>query len=119
MKVTRTQISEGWDLEILSPSPLGEKFFPASVPGSVHTDLILAGVLRDIRIDGNEVEQEWIGTSNFRYSTRVFKTSNQKRHEIVFYGLDTLAQVFINGKLRLQTKNMHRSYRLDVTEDFF
>ena len=55
MKVQREKVSQGFSLEI--DTPHGHKVFPATVPGSIHTDLIAAGVIGDIRIDGTEAEQ--------------------------------------------------------------
>ena len=50
MKVVRQEISQGFSLDIQTPN--GRKVIPASIPGSIHTDLIAAGLLGDIRIDG-------------------------------------------------------------------
>ncbi len=112
MKVTRDQIDLGWSLHF------DGKVFPATVPGTVHTDLIAAGEIRDIRIDGNEAEMAWIGSADFTYRTTIKKPSTGDHHELYFHGLDTLATVSINGVERLATKNMHRSYSLDLTTDF-
>ena len=59
MTVTRDQIDLGWRLHF------NGKSFPATVPGTVHTDLIAAGSIRDIRIDGDESEMAWIGSTDF------------------------------------------------------
>ena len=90
---------------------------PATVPGCIHTDLIAAKIIADISVDGREDDQMWIWKTDSKYST-VIKQSQTHRHAIlVFHGLDTLASIYINGKLKLSTKNMHRSYEVDISEE--
>jgi len=89
---------------------------PAQVPGCIHTDLMAAGLIADISVDGREVDQMWIWKTNSIYKTKVRKVTSSKNATLKFHGLDTIASIFINGELLLQTKNMHRSYELDISE---
>jgi beta-mannosidase len=114
MKVVRQEIREGFTLAITTPQ--GPREFAAQVPGVIHTDLIAAGVIGDIRIDGSEAEQEWIRSADSVYRTRVAPSHNSGVHELHFAGLDTLATISINGQVRLSTENMHRSYLVDVSD---
>lgn len=114
MKVVREPISQGFSLDIQTPE--GAKTFPATVPGSIHTDLIAAGFIGDIRVDGTEAEQEWIRNADSRYSTNVPAQKGSGRYELKFDGLDTLATVAINGDVKLQSENMHRSYIVDISD---
>ena len=90
---------------------------PAQVPGCIHTDLIAAGVIRDISIDGKEQDQFWIWKTDSKYTATIPMDSTPGNRELIFNGLDTLATISINGKVRLSTKNMHRSYRLDISAE--
>lgn len=90
---------------------------PATVPGSIHTDLIAAGVIKDISIDGKEQDQFWIWKTDTEYSTTLERDSRPGNKTLIFYGLDTICTVFVNGIEKLKTKNMHRSYRLDITSE--
>ena len=90
---------------------------PATVPGCVHLDLIAADLIDDISINGREQDQMWIWRTDSSYFTTIPKQSEGKQHFLKFNGLDTLATIRINGEVRLQTKNMHRSYVLDITAD--
>ena len=90
---------------------------PATVPGCIHTDLIAAGHIKDISVDGKEQDQFWIWKTDSEYVTTVKRDERPGNKTLIFHGLDTICSIYINGNLRLQTKNMHRSYRLDVTED--
>jgi beta-mannosidase len=114
MKVMREQVSQGFSLEL--DTPQGHQVFPASVPGSIHTDLIAAGVIGDIRIDGNESEQEWIRNTDSLYAANVPAQAGSGNYELKFDGLDTLATVSVNGAVKLQSENMHRAFSIDVTD---
>jgi|UniRef100_UPI00404AA72C beta-mannosidase len=91
--------------------------FPATVPGCIHTDLISAGFIDDISINGKEQDQFWIWKTDSTYSTLIPRDSSDGHKELIFNGLDTIATIRINGEVRLTTKNMHRSYRLDISNE--
>lgn len=111
-RVVRTNVDSDFTLEI--ETPIGFQSFPASVPGSIHTDLIAAGFIGDIRTTGSEVEQEWIRNAESTFKASFSITNSTQHHELNFLGLDTLATISINGQRRLATENMHRSYRVDI-----
>ena len=111
-RVVRTNVNSDFTLEI--ETPVGFQSFPASVPGSIHTDLIAAGFIGDIRTTGSEVEQEWIRNAESTYKASFSITNSTQHHELNFLGLDTLATISINGQIRLTTENMHRSYSVDI-----
>ena len=79
MKVVRRSVTEGFSLAIETPQ--GHKVFPATVPGSIHTDLIAAGVIGDIRIDGTEAEQEWIRNADSAYTAQIPAQSGGADHD--------------------------------------
>jgi beta-mannosidase len=114
MKVVREKVSQGFSLEI--DTPQGHRVCPASVPGSIHTDLMAAGVIGDIRIDGTEAEQEWIRNADSLFTTTIPAHSGSRNCELTFDGLDTLATVSVNGAVRLKSENMHRAFSVDVTD---
>jgi len=121
---------DAWDIEPVTdghnawrndPTKIVRKELPtsfkATVPGCIHTDLIDAGFIDDISINGKEQDQFWIWKTDSVYSTVIPQDSSGGHKDLIFHGLDTIATILINGKVRLTTKNMHRSYRLDITED--
>ena len=91
--------------------------FPATVPGCIHTDLISAGFIDDISINGKEQDQFWIWKTDSTYSTVIPQDSSDGHKDLIFNGLDTIATIRVNGEIRLTTKNMHRSYRLDISKE--
>ncbi|MBL0886623.1 glycoside hydrolase family 2 protein [Myceligenerans sp. I2] len=91
----------------------------ATVPGTVHTDLLAAGLIDDPYLDDNERLLAWIGRCDWEYRTtfaRPAGAAGHDRHELAFDGLDTVAAVALNGVEVGRTANQHRSYRFDVTE---
>ncbi|WP_085477375.1 glycoside hydrolase family 2 protein [Rathayibacter oskolensis] len=119
MTSTRT-LHEGWTLRPTSARGVPDAVLragdiPAAVPGVVHTDLLAAGLIEDPFLDGNERLQEWIGATDWRYAT-AFEWADQghDRVELDFGGLDTVADVRLNGVTVLESRNQHRSYRVPV-----
>lgn len=41
-------------------------------------------------------------------------TANKEYCELVFHGLDTICEIFLNGRFLQKTMNMHRTYTVDV-----
>lgn len=96
---------------------LGDRTFDAVVPGCVHDDLLAAGAIPDPYLEENERETAWIGRSSWTYSTRISHPvpSHGERVELVCEGLDTVAEVRLDGVLLGEARNMHRTHRFDVT----
>ncbi|GAP55775.1 probable beta-mannosidase [Arthrobacter sp. Hiyo6] len=58
-----------------------------------------------------------MGQSEWEYSTTFNHDGNEdRRTELVFDGLDTVAVIRVNGQDLAHTYNQHRSYVVDVTE---
>ncbi|MBK8519975.1 MAG: glycoside hydrolase family 2 protein [Chitinophagaceae bacterium] len=93
------------------------KWYKATVPGTVHTDLLANKLIPDPYFRDNESKLQWIDKADWEYKT-VFNVDDQtfikKNIELVFDGLDTYTDVFLNGKLILQADNMFRGWTIDV-----
>src|SRR6201988_161462 len=87
----------------------------ATVPGCVHTDLLANKLIEDPFYRDNEKKQQWIGKTNWEYRT-TFKLTpqimNRENVELVFEGLDTYAEVYLNDQLLLNADNMFRTWRV-------
>ncbi len=85
------------------------KWFPANVPGTVHTDLLTNGLINDPFYRDNESSLQWIDKVNWEYRVE-FAINNEMRSAdrvaLVFEGLDTYADVYLNGSKLLSCSNM-------------
>ncbi|SFD37888.1 beta-mannosidase [Bacillus sp. OV194] len=96
----------------------GEKqWLPVNVPGCVHVDLLKNDLILDPFYGKNELELQWIDKKDWEYET-VFDVPEDvltcSQLELVFNGLDTYADVFLNGERILQADNMFRVWKKDV-----
>lgn len=94
------------------------EWLPAVVPGCVHTDLMAAGIIPDPFQGKNEKSVAWVAERDWvyrRYFTLEPAMQDMDRIFLVCEGLDTLAEVRLNGQEVGRAANMFRSYRWDVT----
>ena len=94
-----------------------DNWYPATVPGVVHTDLLNNGLIEDPYWENNEQKLQWIEQENWEYKSilKLAKKQLQNDHlELVFEGLDTYAEIYLNDSLVLKTNNMFRSWTLDI-----
>jgi beta-mannosidase len=94
-----------------------QKWYTASVPGEIHTDLLNSKLIPDPFYRDNEKKLQWIERKNWEYKTAFQVTANmlkKKNTELVFDGLDTYAAVYVNNQLVLKADNMFRQWRVDV-----
>ena len=89
----------------------------ATVPGSVYHDLLSAGLIEDPFVGANENEALKLMDHDFIYQ-RSFDVSaellSSERLILRAEGLDTLAQIKINGNEAGTADNMHRIWEYDV-----
>lgn len=92
-------------------------WLPACVPGGVHTDLMAAGKLPDPFFGTNEEQVQWVAEKNWEYRRFFYPNPSILRQDRIWLfcaGLDTLAEVRLNGKILGQTDNMFRAWRWEV-----
>ncbi|MCT2085103.1 glycoside hydrolase family 2 protein [Microbacterium enclense] len=113
-------LPEVWNLRAVDgpvPADIAGRTIPARVPGLVHVSLLEAGLIPDPFLDRNEHQVTWIGQSAWEYATSfTWEADGQDRHELVFEGLDTFAEIVLNGHSLGRTRNQHRTYRFGVDE---
>lgn len=96
-----------------------EKWLSATVPGTVHQDLIHHQLLPDPFYGTNEKKIQWVENEDWQYKTTFSVSSEQLERDaaqLTFEGLDTYADVFLNGSLILKSDNMFVGYTVPVKE---
>ena len=107
-------LNGAWTLEIPA-SAFGA--VPAAVPGSVYHDLLTAGCIEDPFWRDNETEALRLMENDFVYSRRFEVGADLLGCESVILrceGLDTLAEIRVNGALAGTAENMHRIWEYNV-----
>jgi beta-mannosidase len=112
-------LNDGWEFRqrMEAPGAIEAKWYPAEVPGVVHTDLLRNKLIPDPFFRSNEAGLQWIENANWEYRSTVQvtpETLKRSHVELVFEGLDGPAQVYLNDKLILTATNMFREWRSDV-----
>jgi beta-mannosidase len=94
-----------------------DEWMPATVPGSVHTDLLALGRIPDPFVGDNEKRVAWVAEADWVYCLHFAVTPELLAEEkimLVCDGLDTLASVTFNGQALGSTDNMFRRYEWEV-----
>lgn len=109
------ELYEGWTFRQAEEGD----WLQATVPGTVHTDLMANGVIDDPYYRLNELDVQWIDKTDWEYKTTFTADKNmldRDRVQLDFKGLDTYADVFLNGEQILVADNMFREWQVDVKE---
>lgn len=94
-----------------------EKWMRATVPGTVHQDLISHELLPNPFYGMNEKKIQWVENEDWEYRTSFIVSEEQLNRDgiqLIFEGLDTYADVYLNGSLLLKADNMFVGYTLPV-----
>lgn len=124
MSFAKIELDKGWKFKQstrLNNATASDEFLPVSqFPTVVQMDLIHHNLIPDPYIGVNEVQNLWVGEADWVYQTSdVPKVDirDNERAVLVFDGLDTTVEVYLNGELILSAKDMFIPYRVDVTDN--
>ncbi|MFR1517938.1 MAG: glycosyl hydrolase 2 galactose-binding domain-containing protein [Clostridia bacterium] len=93
----------------------GEEFqITATVPGCVHTDLIQNGIVKDIFKRGNAREAQWIERGDWIYCRDFTCEDAEPGAQLIFEGLDTYCDIYLNGTWIGRGEDMFIKYVFDV-----
>ena len=109
----RRELNEGWKFKQARLN----NWYPATVPGVVHTDLMDNKIIEDPFFRLNERSMQWIDKEDWVYQTTFHLTPEMMERqniELVFKGLDTYADVYLNEKKILEANNMFREWRVVI-----
>ena len=112
----RKELNEGWKFKQARLS----NWYPATVPGVVHTDLMDNKIIEDPFFRLNERGMQWIDKEDWIYQTTFQLTPEMMGREnidLIFKGLDTYADVYLNEKKILEANNMFREWKTSIKPD--
>lgn len=92
----------------------------SEVPNNLHLDLVRLGAIPHPWIKTNIDSVQWVHQRDWIYTHELELTEadlNSGHPELVFEGLDTYAEVLINGKPMLQADNAFRNWRIENAGD--
>ena len=114
-------LSSGWMLTIpednvyhIGPDPI-----PATIPGSVYSCLLENKLMPDPYWRDNELDALKLMENDFLFSEHFVpekEVLSSDRVILKFDGIDTIADITLNGTFLGHTENMHRSFEFDVKE---
>ena len=105
-------LNNDWKMRICGK----EEWLPASIPCSLVSTLLKNRKMMDPYWRCNEEEAIELCRNDceFRRSITLDEVFPRRRAvELVCEGLDTIAEIFVNGKFLAKTDDMHRTYRFD------
>ncbi len=109
------EIHSGWQMR----QEGWEEFLPASVPGSVYHDLMQNGKMDDPFWRDNFPKALKRMDHDYEYKTEFAADKALRKSDAVllrFEGIDTVADIFLNGEKLGHTENMHRTFEFEVKD---
>lgn len=115
LKTAVKNLHEGWKFRQARLT----NWYPVTVPGVVHTDLLQNKIIEDPFFRLNERGLQWIDKEDWVYETCFTLAADMMRKEnmeLVFEGLDTYADVYLNDECILKANNMFRRWSIPVRQ---
>lgn len=113
--MVRQLLNQDWKMRCAGE----DSFQKAVVPGTVYTDLLRNGSMEDPFFKDNELKALRLMDNDYEYVT-LFDCSGELdacAHKVLrFEGIDTIADVYLNGVQIGSPCNMHRIWEYEVTE---
>ncbi|MDO5425610.1 MAG: glycoside hydrolase family 2 protein [Eubacteriales bacterium] len=111
----RKEIRDSFEIRVAGSGD----WYPMSVPGSAMDTFCREGILPDPYFGMNEYKWTEFFRNDFEIRGTFEVTPEEYAKEqilLTFYGVDTVADIFLNGQKLGHTENMHRIYTFPVKE---
>lgn len=108
-------LNEGWEFSQMNK----DQWYAAEVPGSVQRDLVRHNLLPNPYYGTNEEKIQWVENENWDFRKTFTVTADQLQYGdalLSFEGLDTHADVFLNGSRILRSENMFIGHKIPVKQ---
>lgn len=120
MQTQTKTLSQNWrfrEIPAADTAPHNQlPWLPAVVPNHVHLDLMRAGIIPDPFVRMHERDVQWVDERDWVYQTTFEATENQVEHHsfLRFNGLDTVAEIVLNGTEIGRADNMFIPHEFSV-----
>lgn len=123
MSVATQLLTDSWEVSFLGEfeqgptkeeAPYGEEWIPAQVPGAIQYDLMRAGSLENPFGGTSQAKDAaWVARGDWAFRTTFMAGEAMPglTRELVFFGIDTFSDIWLNGSLLGTTANAYRTYR--------
>lgn len=121
-------LRNGWSIRKISPidklddrqiteySKKSSEELPAEMPAQVHEILLKYGKIEDPLIMGNTEKCLWVAESDWIYRCDFNVSLSGEKQYLLFKGLDTIVDVYLNGVHIAAHNDMFLPLRVDVSE---
>lgn len=122
--LTESFLNDGWefiqtklDVPRANLGYSDPEWMSATVPGSIHLDLMEHGVIPNPFERMHEMGVQWIDETDWSYRCTFAWTPDKDlpKQVLVFEGLDTVCTVLLNGEKIAESDNMFLPVEVDVT----
>lgn len=107
-----------WKFRCLgADQPAFKKWMPMTVPGTIHHHLHLLKKIPDPHYGRNELDLQWIDEQDWEFMRTIRLSAAdcaRSRQQLIFNGIDTIAEIFVNERLVGTSVNMFRQIVCDV-----
>ncbi|UII32699.1 hypothetical protein LVD17_02470 [Fulvivirga ulvae] len=108
-------INEGWQFRKAGTT----QWYDTTVPSTNFTDLLKHGLIDDPFYRDNETKLQWIENEDWEYQLNFEVKPEDLEYDVVnlvFDGLDTYADVYVNGTLIFKSDNMFVKWQHDCKQ---
>lgn len=121
VSMERMVLDKNWRMKIVGENVYGipEDWIDTQIPGSVYGTLVDKGLMPDPYDRMNELGALRLMENSFCFQTAFVLRAEQLQGDFLllrFDGIDTLAEVYLNGRLLGHVDNMHRIWEFDIEE---
>ena len=118
-RMKKINLKTGWSMKILGDNVyhIPENEIPAKVPGSVYSTLLDNGLMPDPFYRENELDALKLMDNEFVFETHFDLDADMlgaDRLLLHFDGIDTLADITLNGTHIASVDDMHRTWEFDI-----
>ena len=117
----RYDLNGVWQLKVLGENVyhIPEEYVEAKVPGTVFGTYVENGMMPDPYYRENELTSVKLADNDFVYRKCFVLEEEQLQADrllLVFEGIDTLADIYVNGQIVETVFNMHVRHEIDVLD---